>query len=167
VRAPALLAALTLCLPAAAPREARAAKPDPPLTVRLRLLSADASRGRYRVELRLRADVALQEPSLVVRVVPREARAAALRAGEPERVSRQPVALTPFRELRRELEVLTGAQEPVTLLVGVGGQAGAARLHRTSGLDLGPETAPSPQGTVRTDQSGQSYYEVRMPPAPR
>jgi hypothetical protein len=151
----------------ATPHPARAAKPDPPLKIALRLLAADAGRGRYRVEVRLRADVALEDATLVVRVVPREAGAAARdRAAEP-RVSHQPLALAPFRELRRELEVLTGAEEPVTLLVGLGGRAGAAQLHRSSGLDLGPATEPGPEGVVRTDQHGQGYYEVRMPGAPR
>jgi hypothetical protein len=162
-----LLAVLALGLLAAAPRAARAAKPDPPLAVRLTLLASDASRGRYRVEARLRADVLLEEPVLVVRVVSREPGAAAARAGGRERLSREPLALAPFREVRRELEVLTGAQEPVTVLVGIGGHVGQVRLHRTGGLDLGPDTAPGPPGTVRTDQSGQSYFEVRMPPAPR
>ena len=162
-----LLAVLVLSLAVAAPAPARAAKPEPPVRVTLRLLADDASRGRYRVEVRLRADVALQDPTLVVRVVPRDAGAAA-RASAPEpRVSRHPIALAPFREVRRELEVLTGAEEAVTLLVGLGGRAGAVQVHRTAGLDLGPATAPGPEVAVRTDQDGQSYYEVRMPRAPR
>jgi hypothetical protein len=166
VRARAVRAALTLCLLAGTAPAARASKPQPPLVVRLRLLSADASRGRYRVEVRLRADVALEEPSLTVRVLSREAGAAAARAsGREPRASREPLTLAPGRELRRELDVLTGAEEPVTLLVGLGGHIGPAQLHRTSGLELGPASAPEQAGSVRTDALGRSYYEIRMPPA--
>ena len=168
MRGRALPTALTLCLLAGTAPAARAAKPQPPLMVQLKLLAADASRGRYRVEVRLRADVALEAPSLTVRVISREAGAAAARADvRPPRLSREPIALVPGRELRRELDVLTDAEEPVMLLVGVGGQVGPARLHRTSGLDLGPPAAPEEAGSVRTDALGRAYYEVRMPPARR
>lgn len=168
MRARPLPAALALCLLAGVAVGARAEKPEPPLTVRLRLLSADASRGRYRVEARLRADVALDEPALTVRVLSREAGAAAAPAGQREqRGSREALVLVPGREVRRELEVLTDAEEPVTLLVGIGGRAGRAQLHRTSGLDLGPPSAPDAAASVRTDQLGRAYYEVRLPESPR
>jgi hypothetical protein len=167
VRGRALPAALTLCLLAGATPDARASKPQPPLVVRLRLLSADASRGRYRVEVRLRADVALEEPSLTVRVLSREAGAASARPGREPRGSSEPLTLAPGRELRRELDVLTGAEEPVTLLVGLGGHVGPAQLHRTGGLDLGPPSEPEQAGSVRTDALGRGYYEVRMPPERR
>jgi hypothetical protein len=157
------LAFLAPWLLAALAPPAWAAAPQPPLSVSVVLLSADADRGRYRVELRLRSDVALEDAAITVRLLPRGAGAAAARAGRAPRESREGVALAPGRELRRELEVLTDAQEEVTLLVGLGGRAGGARLHRTRGLDLGPPSAPEPAATVRTDQEGRSYYEIRMP----
>jgi hypothetical protein len=154
-------AALAALAPAA-----RAAKPEPPLAVSLELLSGDASRGRYRVAVRLRSGVPLEDAALVVRIVSREAGARDAQAATRP-WPRQPVALPPGREVRRELEILTGAQEPVTVLVGVGGRSSGRRLHRTRGLDLGPETAPRAAGTVRTDQDGRTYYELRMAEPPR
>jgi hypothetical protein len=152
-------------LAALAPAPARAAKPEPPLAVSLELLAGDASRGRYRVAVRLRSGVPLEDAALVVRIVSREAGARGAQAATRP-WSREPVALPPGREVRRELEILTGAQEPVTVLVGVGGRSSGLRLHRTRGLDLGPETPPA-AGTVRTDQDGRTYYELRMAEPPR
>ena len=142
--------------------DALATPPEPPLSVSLRLLSADASRGRYRIEVRLGAGVTLEDAALIVRLAPRGGGARTARAAWATRESREAVSLRPGRELRRELEVLTGAQEPVTLLVGLGGRAAGARLHRTRALDLGPETPAAPPGRVRTDQLGREYYEVPM-----
>jgi hypothetical protein len=152
-----LLSALAL----AAGREARAAPPEPPLSVSLRLLSADASRGRYRVEVRLRAQAPLEDAVMILKVAPRDGTArTALRADTRE--TREAVSLPPGRELRRELDVLTGAQEPVTLLVGLGGRAGGAQVHRTRALDLGPEPPADAGARRRTDQFGRTYYEVPM-----
>lgn len=154
-----LLAALAL---AGAAVPAGATPPEPPLSVSLKLLSADAARGRYRVEVRLRARVALEDAVLVLKVLPREESARAARAGRAgERETREDVVLRPGRELRREVDVLTGAQEPVTLLVGAGGRLDGARVHRTRGLDLGPEAEAAP-GRVRVDQHGRAYYDVPM-----
>lgn len=155
------LAVLAIVLSAARP--ALAAKPEPPLSVALRVLSSDPARGRHTVELRLRTDVALTDATLTVAVrrVPELAAQAGLGALASSTV--EPLSLARGREVRRQLEVLTGAHEPVMVLVGLGGRLGGSRLHRTSAIDLGPPAEP-PAGRVRTDQQGREYFEVPMRP---
>jgi hypothetical protein len=162
----AIIIVLSACgLTAGAPF-AVARAPEPPLSIELKLLSGDAARGRYRVEVRLRADVVLDEPVMTVRLLSREEVQASRAGRSPRRESREAVVVTRGRELVREIEVLTDAHEPVLLLVGLGGRADGLRLQRTRGLDLGP--APEePAATLRTDQLGREYYEVRMPEPPR
>lgn len=144
-----------------------ALKPEPPLSVALRVVSADPARGRYRIEMRLRAGVPLTEAALVVRVRPRSPAATErepLRASAP---SVEPIELPPAREVRRQAEILTLPNEPVVVMVGIGGTVGRARLHRTASLDLGPPGEADLPGRVRTDQDGRQYFEVRMAGAER
>lgn len=157
--------AMVPALSLAAAAAARAAKPEPPLSVALRVVAADAARGRYRIEVRLRADLTLEEPFLRVKVQP-SAGAPALQTAS-RRDSVEPVALIRGREARREVEVLTLPHEPVTVMVGLGGMLGAHHLHRTASLDLGEPVEPAPSGRVRTDQHGQTYLEVPMRPSER
>jgi hypothetical protein len=156
---PAVLAAL-LC--AAAPPPSMAAKPEPPLGVTLRVVSAEPDRGRYRLEVTLSAAVALEGASLTVEVRP-AAGVPALQAAS-RRHSVEPVAVPRGRGVRRVIEVLTLPHEPVTVLVGLGGRMGRHRLHRTAGVDLGERVDPAPRGRLRTDQHGQVYYEVPLRP---
>jgi hypothetical protein len=50
----------------------------------------------------------------------------------------------------------------VLVLVGLGGRLDGRPLHRTAALELGEGALPSLAGRVRTDQHGQSYFEVPM-----
>lgn len=146
---------------------ALAAPPEPPLSVSVRLLSGDAARGRYRVEVRLRAQAPLEDAVMVLKVAPRGPGAGAARSGRAQaREAREPVSLRPGLELRREMDVLTGAQEPVTLLVGLGGRMDGAQVHRTRALELGPELPADTAARARTDQFGRTYLEVPLQ-APR
>src|SRR5688572_8732930 len=116
---------------------AGAAKPEPPLTVAVSVLSAQPDRGRYHLAIRLRSDVALDDASLTIRVQTLAGPGAASRQAVRPPIS-ESLALPRGREVRREVEVLTGPDEPVTVLVGLGGASAGVRLHRTGSIDLGP-----------------------------
>src|SRR5687767_13013324 len=122
------LAVLALVL--GAPPFAQATKPEPPLSVSLRVLSADPARGRYTLEARMRTEVALTDATFTV-AVRRQPAAGVVEAGRNASASPtvEPLALARGREVRRQFDVLTDSQEPVMVLVGLGGRLGAHRVH--------------------------------------
>lgn len=133
-----------------------AAKPEAAVEVRLRVIAADEMRGRYRLEARIRSRLSLDEASFIVQV---HRGAMAERLGT---AAVRPLSLRAGQEVRREVAVEALPHESVTILIGVSGRIGTARLHRAESVDLGPPSQRELEGRVRIDREGRAYFEVPM-----